>query len=96
MPIGIVAFGYGDGYPFTAKDGTPILINNIKCPLVGRVSMDMLAIDLRPCPDAKIGDPALLWGQGLPLELVTQHTNLITWNIITGIQNRVKFMWTRM
>ena len=96
MPVGIIAFGYGDGYPFTAQDGTPVLINNVRCPLVGRVSMDMMAVDLRPCPQAKIGDPALLWGEGLPLEEIAKQTNLITWNIITGIQNRVKFLWTRM
>lgn len=96
MSVGIVAFGYGDGYPFTAKNGTPVLVNNVVCPLVGRVSMDLMAVDLRPCPHAKIGDPVVLWGQGLPLEQIAEKTDMITWNIITGIQNRVKFMWTRM
>jgi len=96
MPVGIVAFGYGDGYPFTAQDGTPVLVNNVRCPLVGRVSMDMMTVDLRPCPQAEIGDPVLLWGERLPLEEIAQNTNHITWNIITGIQNRVRFLWTKM
>lgn len=95
MPIGIVAFGYGDGYPRTAKDGTPILVNNVRCPLVGRVSMDMLAVDLRNCPSAKIGDPVILWGDQLPLEEMAQHTEHSVYDLLTGIQNRVKFHWTR-
>mgnify|MGYP001573408585 CR=1 FL=1 len=96
IPVGIIAFGYGDGYPFTTKDGTPVLVNNIPCPLVGRISMDMMAVDLSACPHAQIGDPVLLWGDKLPLEYIAKHTDHIPWNIITGIQNRVKFMWTRM
>lgn len=95
MPVGIIAFGYGDGYPITAKDGTPILVNNTQCQLAGRVSMDMIAVDLRACPDAKIGDPVVLWGSGLPLETVAANTANISWDILTGVQNRVKFLWTR-
>ncbi|HQS84052.1 MAG TPA: alanine racemase [Alphaproteobacteria bacterium] len=95
MPVGIIAFGYGDGYPITAQDGTPILVNNVECSLVGRVSMDMIAVDLRNCPYAKIGDPVTLWGTGLPLERVVEHTSNITWDLLTGVQNRVRFLWTR-
>ncbi len=95
MQVGIIAFGYGDGYPLTAKDGTPILVNNIECALVGRVSMDMIAIDLRTCPNAKIGDPVILWGNGLPIERVAEYTSNIPWDMLTGIQNRVKFLWTQ-
>jgi alanine racemase len=96
IPVGIVAFGYGDGYPFTTKDGTPVLVNNVVCHLIGRISMDMMAVDLSACPHAQIGDPVLLWGEKLPLEHIAKHTDHIAWNIITGIQNRVKFLWTRM
>ncbi|MBS0185523.1 MAG: alanine racemase [Proteobacteria bacterium] len=96
MPVGIIAFGYGDGYPITAQDGTPILVNNIECSLIGRVSMDMIAVDLRHCPHAKIGDPVVLWGADLPLERVVSHTSNITWDLLTGVQNRVKFLWTRL
>lgn len=96
MPVGIIAFGYGDGYPFTTKDGAPVLVNNILCPLVGRISMDMMAVDLSACPHAQVGDPVLLWGEKLPLEQIAKYTNHIPWNIITGIQNRVKFLWTQV
>lgn len=95
-PVGIIAFGYGDGYPFTTKDGSPVLVGDVVCPLVGRISMDMMAVDLSACPHAQIGDPVLLWGEKLPLEQIAKHTDHIAWNIITGIQNRVKFLWTRM
>lgn len=94
MPVGVVAFGYGDGYPISARDGTPLLVNGIECPLIGRVSMDMLMVDLRACPTAKVGDPVILWGQGLPIERVVEHTSNITWDLLTGVQHRVKFLWT--
>lgn len=92
--IGVVAFGYGDGYPITAKDGTPVLVNGKKCPIIGRVSMDMIMVDLSSHDNVKIGDAAILWGEGLPIEEVVTHTNNITWDILTGMQNRVKFIWT--
>ncbi len=74
MPIGIVGVGYGDGYPRHAKNGTPVLVNGIEVPLAGRVSMDMMSVDLRKIPSAKIGDPVVLWGEGLPVEKVAAHT----------------------
>lgn len=95
MPIGIIAFGYGDGYPRTARDGTPILVNNTRCKLVGRVSMDMIAVDLRSCPNAKVGDPVILWGNDLPIEEVAAFTQNVSYDLLTGVQNRVKFHWTR-
>jgi alanine racemase len=95
MPIGVVAFGYGDGYPFSARDGTPLLINGTRCPLVGRVSMDMLTVDLRPAPTSQVGDPVVLWGEGLPVEEVAAHSDTITNSLLAGVQNRVKFLWTR-
>jgi alanine racemase len=95
MPVGIIAFGYGDGYPITARNGTPIIVNDVECPLIGRVSMDMISIDLRPCPNAKIGDPVILWGNSLPIEKLTEYTSSITWSILTGVQHRVKFFWSK-
>lgn len=94
MPVGVIAMGYGDGYPRTAQDGTPILVNGKRCQIVGRVSMDMATIDLRACPDAKVGDPVILWGEGLPIEEVATHTQNIPYDILTGIQSRVVFHWT--
>ena len=61
MPVGVVEIGYGDGYPRHAAMGTPILIHNQRCALIGRVCMDMLLVDLRSAPSAQIGDEAILW-----------------------------------
>lgn len=94
MTIGVVAMGYGDGYPRTACNGTPVIVNDVRCQLVGRVSMDMMTIDLRNNLSAKIGDLVTLWGNDLPLEEVAKHTSNITYDIICAIQNRVKFHWT--
>lgn len=94
MPIGVIAMGYGDGYPRTAKDGTPILVNSRRCQIIGRVSMDMATIDLRECPTAVIGDPVILWGEGLPVDEVAHFTHHVSYDILTGIQSRVKFHWT--
>lgn len=96
MLVGIIAFGYGDGYPIGAKDGTPILVNNKECKLIGRPSMDMMAVDLRNCLDAMVGDPVTLWGEGLPIERVVEYLpGNITYNMLTSVQNRVKFIWTQ-
>lgn len=95
MPVGVVAMGYGDGYPRTAQDGTPVLVNGVRCKLVGRVSMDMLTIDLRPYPQAKVNDHVVLWGEGLPLEEVAPYTRQISYDILTAVQIRVRFLWTQ-
>lgn len=93
MMVGIIAIGYGDGYPRTAATGTPILIREARCPLVGRVSMDLLAVDLSHCPNAAIGDCAILWGKGLPIEEIAPFTQKTPYDLLAGIQNRVKFVW---
>jgi alanine racemase len=94
MPVGVIAMGYGDGYPRTARNGTPVLMNNTRCQVVGRVSMDMTTIDLRTCPGAKVGDPVILWGENLPIEEVASHSAHIPYDLVTGVQQRVKFYWT--
>ena len=93
MPIGIVAMGYGDGYPPTAPNGTPVLIHGKRCGLAGKISMDMMAVDLRPCPHATVGDSVCLWGDELPVEDVALATGFSVWNLLTAVQNRVKFLW---
>lgn len=90
MRIGVVAIGYGDGYPQYARAGTPVLVNGRVCPLVGRVSMDMLTVDLRQQPDAKVGDPVVLWGQGLPIESVAEKNHTSAYELLTRITQRVK------
>lgn len=94
MPLGVVAMGYGDGYPRSATDGTPVLVKGIRCPLIGRVSMDMMTIDLRNCPTACVGDPVILWGDGLSLETVAPFAGRIPYEMLTAVQTRVRFHWT--
>lgn len=89
MRVGIAAIGYGDGYPRHIKNGAPVLVNGRHCPLTGRVAMDMLAIDLRTQPEAKVGDPVLLWGPGLPVEIVAEQSETIGYELLTRITQRV-------
>ncbi|CAB5506236.1 Alanine racemase (EC [Bathymodiolus thermophilus thioautotrophic gill symbiont] len=87
--IAIIGIGYGDGYPRHAKNGTPILINDILCPLVGRVSMDMIAIDVSHIT-VSIGDTAILWGhKKLRVETVAQYSDTLSYELLTGISGRV-------
>lgn len=94
MRIGVIAMGYGDGYPRTAQDGTPVLVNGVRCRIVGRVSMDMLTIDLQACPHAQVNDPVVLWGDKLSIEEVARYTQQCPYDMLTAIQSRVRFHWT--
>lgn len=93
MRVGVVAIGYGDGYPRHAKSGTPVLINGIKCPLIGRVSMDMITIDLRPQINAQIGDEVILWGKGLPVETIAACSETIPYELLCNVSQRVHFVY---
>ena len=94
MPIGIVAVGYGDGYPRHASHGTPVLINGIQVPLVGRVSMDSIFVDLRTCPEAKLGDEAILWGKGLPVEEVAACAATIPYELLCKVTARTRYIYS--
>lgn len=89
--IGVVAMGYGDGYPRHAPAGTPVFIKNRICPLVGRVSMDMLTVDLGPDPEIVIGDRAVLWGAELPIEKVADAAGTIAYDLLCAVTPRVPF-----
>jgi alanine racemase len=92
MPVGVVACGYGDGYPRHAVPGTPLLLNGKRVPLVGRVSMDSICVDLRQQPDAKVGDAVLLWGsKELPVEEIAQGASTIPYELLCSVTQRVKF-----
>ncbi len=98
MPVGIMAVGYGDGYPRQATEQTPVLVENMegkrtRCLIAGRVSMDMAAIDLRPCPTATVGSRVILWGEALPVEEVAASMTHSAYDLLTGVQNRVRFEW---
>lgn len=89
MRIGIVAIGYGDGYPRHAPSGTPVLVDGRRSQLVGRVSMDMIAVDLRDCPDAAVGSAVVLWGEGLPADEVARHAGTIAYELFCNVAPRV-------
>jgi alanine racemase len=92
MPIGVVAIGYGDGYPRHAAAGTPVMIGGREAPIVGRVSMDLVTVDLRGLPQARIGDRVVLWGPDLPVERVAEAADTIGYELICGMTRRVEFV----
>jgi alanine racemase len=88
--LAIAAVGYGDGYPRSASSGTPVLVNGEHAALAGRVSMDMIAIDTTNVGHApKVGDPVVLWGEGLPVEEVAVWAETIPYTLLCGINQRV-------
>lgn len=89
MPVGVAAIGYGDGYPRHAPPGTPVLVNGRRVPTVGRVSMDMITLDLRSQANAKAGDPVVLWGQGLPVEQVAESAGTISYELLCHVTDRI-------
>ena len=93
MLVGIVAAGYGDGYPRHAKSGTPVLVNGKRAELIGRASMDMLTVDLRSQAQAKTGDPVVLWGEGLPVEEIAKHADTIPYEVLCAVHKRLEFSY---
>jgi len=88
--LGVVSIGYGDGYPRQAKNGTPVLINGERVPLVGRVSMDMITVDLGKQSNARVGDTVTLWGKGLAVEEIAYYADTIPYTLTCGITQRVE------
>ncbi|MEX2367095.1 MAG: alanine racemase [Pseudohongiellaceae bacterium] len=93
MKIGIVSIGYADGYPSNAPNGTPVLVNGKRTQTVGRVSMDMLAVDLSHLPDTRVGDTVTLWGQGLAIDEVAAKTGILSYNLMCSVTRRVQFVY---
>jgi alanine racemase len=96
MRIGIVACGYADGYPRHCATGTPVLVNGVRTRMVGRVSMDMLTVDLTPVPDAGVGSEVTLWGHGpsgsgsvLPIDEVAQAAGTVGYELMCALARRV-------
>ena len=87
--IAIVAGGYGDGMLRSLQDGSPVLIDGRRAPLVGRVSMDMIAVDVTDLPEPQVGTRCLLWGPGLPVEEVASHAGTISYEMLCGVRQRV-------
>jgi len=98
LRLGVVACGYADGYPRHAPDGTPVLIDGVRVPMIGRVSMDMVTVDLGPAPEARVGSEATLWGRGpllngqatvLPIDEVAQHCGTVGYELMCALSQRV-------
>lgn len=90
MTIGVAAIGYGDGYPRQLGNGAPVLVNGHAAELVGRVSMDMITIDLTGHPSASVGDSVCLWGGTLPVETVAEQAGAIPYELICGLTRRIR------
>jgi len=91
--VGVVAMGYADGYPRHAPDGTPVAVNGKPSRLIGRVSMDMLTVDLSNQQDSRIGDPVQLWGDLVSASEVARLSDTISYELFTGITRRVHFRY---
>jgi len=89
LTIGIVACGYADGYPRHAPSGTPVLVNGKRTRTVGRVSMDMMAVDITDIPEAYIGTPVTLWGDGLSADEVGAAAGTLSYELLTKLTSRV-------
>ena len=94
MRIGVVACGYADGYPRHCGTGTPMLVNGVRCRMVGRVSMDMVTVDLTPVPKAGLGSEVTLWGRAsngavLPIDEVAQAAGTVGYELMCAVAPRV-------
>ncbi len=89
MRMGVVACGYADGYPRHALTGTPVLLNGRMSRTLGRISMDMLCVDLSEHADAGVGSPVVLWGEGLPVEAVAAAAGTSSYELLCALAARV-------
>ncbi len=94
--IGVVACGYADGYPRSAPNGTPVLVCGKKARLAGRVSMDLITVDLTDVPEATIGSPVVLWGQGLPVDDIAHAASTVGYELLCAVAPRVPFVVTNV
>jgi alanine racemase len=89
MRIGVLACGYADGYPRHAPSGTPVLVAGRRSRIVGRVSMDMITVDISEIDEAGIGSPVTLWGEGLPADEVAAHAGTLSYELFCALAPRV-------
>ena len=86
--LGVVAAGYGDGYSRHIPSGTPVLVNRRRVSVAGRISMDLTAVDLGADATDQVGDPVILWGDGLPVEEIAAAAGTIPYTLVTGVTHR--------
>jgi len=90
MRIGVVACGYADGYPRHAPTGTPVMVDGVRTGTVGRVSMDMISVDLTHIPGARVGSEVLLWGEGVSVDEVAHAAGTIGYELLCAVAPRVR------
>jgi alanine racemase len=90
MRVGVVGCGYGDGYPRSAPSGTSVLLQKAHIPIIGRISMDSMMVDLRSVPDAVVGDRVTLWGPDLPIEIVAKNAGTIPNQLLVNLMPRAR------
>ncbi len=90
--IGVLAVGYADGYPRSVAPGTSVLVRGDRAPIVGRVSMDLMTIDLTDIPEVEVGEEVVLWGRGLPVEEIAAAASTIGYELVCGMTRRVDFV----
>ena len=94
MRIGIAAIGYGDGYPRHAATGTPVRVAGYLTRIIGRISMDLLSVDLSSLPDIDVGAEVILWGGELPVERIARAAETISYELTCGVTKRVRFSYS--
>jgi alanine racemase len=94
--VGVIACGYADGYPRHAPNGTPVLVCGRKVRMAGRVSMDMITVDLTDAPEARVGSPCVLWGEGLPVDDVAAAAATVGYELLCAVAPRVPFVTSDM
>lgn len=96
MQVGVVACGYADGYPRHAPHGTPVIVEGVRTTVIGRVSMDMMTIDLTPIRNARVGSKVTLWGDGLPIDEVAAAAGTIGYELMCALAARVRITEGRL
>ena len=94
--LGVVACGYADGYPRHAPNGTPVRVLGTKVRLAGRVSMDMITVDLTDVPEARVGSPVVLWGEGMPVDDVATAAATVGYELLCAVAPRVPFVTSEL
>jgi alanine racemase len=94
--VGVIACGYADGYPRHAPNGTPVLVCGKKVRTAGRVSMDLMTVDLSEVPDAGVGSPAVLWGDALSVDDVAAAASTVGYELLCAVSPRVPFVTTEI
>jgi alanine racemase len=88
--LGVIDVGYGDGYPWRLKGGAPVVVNSARVPVVGRISMDLISVDLTDVPGSVVGDTAVLWGSDPDVADLAERAGTTPYELLTGVGQRIR------